>query len=174
MELNNILLQSGGKRNINKLLNHIRFMLHNYTKLDSNHISKHNELIELFNSFKAVVSELESKVKKDRRVIKKLVDIIKKTKSKRILTTKRRVELNKIQTKIMSEHNNLKDSLRNMNIDIDSTIDKVKNKSEFKKIDPEKFKHKWIHVKEHNRVSRKNPTKKTRVMSYNRISSKKD
>lgn len=126
----------GGKQNINKLLSSIKYILHNYTKLDSNFANKHNDFIELFNSFKTVVDILEGKIKKDRRTINKLIDIIKKTKSNRLINSFRRREIKEIQDNVMNEYKDLKQNLKDLHID----IDKFKSPSKFKKLNIDNLK----------------------------------
>ena len=162
----------GGKQNINKLLSHIKYILHNYTKLDSNFVNKHNDFIELFNSFKTVVNILEGKIKKDRRTISKLVDIIKKTKTNRLVNSFKRKEILDIQEKVMSEYKNLKQELKELHID----IDKFSTPSEFRKLDIENLKPTIKHISSYNRRAPRNKLglkPKITVKSYNRFSHKK-
>lgn len=170
MSDNNILI--GGKQNINKLLSHIKYILHNYTKLDSNFVNKHNDFIELFNSFKTVVEILEGKIKKDRKTINKLVEIIKKTKSNRLINTFRRKELQKIQEKVMNEYKDLKQNLKDLHID----IDKFSSPSEFEKINKDSLKPTIKHISSYKRRAPKNKLglkPSVSVKSYNRFSYKK-
>ena len=135
----------------------------NYKQSDRNYIDKHNEVIELFNSLKAVVIELEKKGVKEKRYIEKLVDIIRKTKNDRVLTRGKRLSLKHVQNNIMKEHDSLKQSLKNIGVDIEGAIQKVKKDNKYKLYDPTK---KTTHVTHHNR---KTKHKKIRVQSFNRL-----
>ena len=150
-------------RNIDKLIGHIRYLLKNYKQSDKNYIDKHNEVIELFNSLRAVVIELEKKSVKEKRYIKKLVDIIRKTKNNRLLTRGKRLHLKHVQNDIMKEHENLKQSLKDIGIDINGAIERVKKDNKYKLYDPSK---RTTHVKHHDRRTKH---KKVRVKSFNRL-----
>ena len=156
------------KHNVNNLINHIKYILHNYSKLDKDYFKKHNDFIELFNAFKASTKIISDKVKEDKSIINKLVKIIKKTKKNRIITSAKRKELHAIQKNIMDEYRFLKKSLENLNINFDNIISNIANDSEFKKLDKNKFKKK-THISEYKRRSVLNRRKKIKVKSHNRF-----
>ena len=160
-----MLLQKGGKHEVNKVIDHIKYILHNYGKLDKDYIKKHNEVIDLFNAFKAASKIIDEKAEKEKEILDKLVKILKKTKKNRIVNSHKRRQLNTIQKNIMNEYRFLKNSLKSINIDIDKYITDIEMNKTFRKIDINKIKK--IHVKNYTKKNSKGQN--ISVKSHNRI-----
>jgi hypothetical protein len=173
---NIVSIQKGGgykKTKIPDMINRIKMMMSNYGRLDQDYIKKHNEVIELFNGFKALVGVVEDKAENDKLTIKKLSGLIKRTKKNKILDTEKRQELRKVQNNIMDEYSQLKKDLNGLNINIDQVIANVSKKNKYKKYytlgkNSEKKKNK-VHIKAYKRSAPGRSNKKILVKSHNRV-----